>query len=247
MAGNCGRLLTKNPKQRCVRLYIQVAPPSAPTLQITLGRGRYIAKNAETARHCAWQDRQPYMSEKGLDSVSAEKPLHPIPAAEHADLTVKSTWSVPDLLRIPESSSAWIVNGLLKRGSQMLLAAPPKSGKSLLASELALSLSLPFKPNERRFLFDARPHPETKFDGLEITRPPKGKCWRVLFVSLEMREAEVSIRLRQQLRRFGLAAPRLAVDQNIPKKLVFPLTHVFGLPDSRANEVLQDLQWWRQK
>jgi hypothetical protein len=151
-------------------------------------------------------------------------------------------WSVPDLLRISESEHAWIVDGLLRRGSQMLLAAPPKSGKSLLASEIALSLSLPFKTGEKRFLFDARPDPETKFPGLEIKQPPKEKNWRVLFFSLEMREAEVSLRIRRQLGRFGLVAPFLGVEEPAPEELTFPLLHIFGLPDSESNDVNQDLQ-----
>jgi hypothetical protein len=150
--------------------------------------------------------------------------------------------SVPDLLRIPDSEGAWIVEGLLRRGSQMLLAAPPKSGKSLLASEIALALSIPFRKGEERYLFGAEPKSDTTpaFPGLKICPSANGEGWRVLFLSLEMREPEISVRLRKQLIRFGLAPPR--PPKKVPKKFNFPLIHVFGLPHPSAGGVKQDLQ-----
>ena len=102
-----------------------------------------------------------------IEATTHERPS-PTPSSIEAGnpkLGLKTKWSVPDLLRIPDSENAWIIQGLLKRGSQMLLAAPPKSGKSLLASELALALSLPFRPSEIRYLFGASPHAETKCQG----------------------------------------------------------------------------------
>lgn len=124
----------------------------------------------------------------------------------------------------------------------MLLAAPPKSGKSLLASEIALALSIPVKKGEERYLFGAEPESDTTppFPGLKICPSASGEGWRVLFLSLEMREPEISVRLRKQLVRFGSAAPKLST--KIPEKFNFPLIHVFGLPHPSAGGVKQDLQ-----
>ncbi len=141
----------------------------------------------------------------------------------------------------------------------MLLAAPPKSGKSLIASEIALALSVPFRANEERFLFDALPSKEDpKFPGLQVLPPlsperkskniedPKSveelRSWKVLFVSLEMREAEVSGRLRQQLGRFIDRVPFIGPDDPAPAALLFPLSHVFGLPAKDGEEIIQDLR-----
>ena len=153
-------------------------------------------------------------------------------------------WSVSNLLLFPETENAWIIRGLLRPDSQMLLAAPPKSGKSLLASELALALTVPFKDGETRYLFGAEPDSESKFPGLEICRPPESQTsWKVLFVSLEMREAEVAGRLRKQLRIFGHdELPSLTEKGPEPHELRFPLTHIFGLNRNGAAECNQDLQ-----
>ncbi len=153
-------------------------------------------------------------------------------------------WSVERLLRFPESENSWIIKPLIRPGSQMLLAAPPKTGKSLLASEIALALALPFKEDEKRYLFGALPHKPSDFPGLEILPPPTKSptepwSWRVLFLSLEMRETEVSIRLRQQLGKFQL--PTKIDGAEVPKELIFPLTHVFGLADPKSNDPVQDL------
>ncbi len=39
-----------------------------------------------------------------------------------------------------ESARGWTLDGVLRRGSLAILAAPPKTGKSTLALELALSV-----------------------------------------------------------------------------------------------------------
>ena len=167
-------------------------------------------------------------------------------------------FSVPDLLRLPATAHSWIIEGLLRNGSQMLLAAPPKCGKSLIASEIALALAQPFAKREERWLFHAEPEKDSlqkeAFPGLRVLPPPDGRApdvaerdggrgWRVLVLSLEMREAEVADRIQMQLKRFGLPAKRLTEDDPDPKDLAFQLEHVFGLPGKKkgVEELKTDL------
>lgn len=182
---------------------------------------------------------------KSVDAASATNPK----AGDKHYLKDTQAWSVSNLLSLPESDNAWIIKGLLQPKGQMLLAAPPKSGKSLLASELALALAVPFNDNgvesEVRYLFGAGPQPDGLFPGLEICRPkPPQESWRVLFLSLEMRENEVSVRLRKQLGGLfpRISVPRLQKTDPEPDKLKFDLTHVFGLIGKNSSELNQDLQ-----
>lgn len=157
----------------------------------------------------------------------------------------KLLWSVERLLRLPQSEHEWIIEGMLRKDSQMLLAAPPKSGKSLLASEIALALALPFHGKDR-FLFQAEPHEESKFPGLRIKPPENKDFYKVLFFSLEMRETEVAKRLQCQLGGFQIHAKRLAETDKLPGELDFPLVNIFGLergePKKNSDEIQSDLE-----
>lgn len=160
-----------------------------------------------------------------------------------AQFSSPEIWSVPDLLGLPEGDNPWIIDGLLRRGNQMLLAGPPKSGKTLIAAEIALALSRPWMSGEERFLFGARRNEEIDFPGFKIHAKGKGgQPWKVLFFSLEMREAEIASRLRCQL------TARVSVDSQVvsgeskptPK---FQLHHIFGLPGNKSSpELRQDLE-----
>ncbi len=164
--------------------------------------------------------------------------------------------TIIDLLRLDSDENPWIVDKLLRRGAQVLLAGPPKSGKSLVANDIALAIARPFKKDEVRYLFGhgVKPHgkdePEPPF---QIHRPlPKNKGdqpgWRVLCFSLEMQPGEVSERLKKQLGGYELPCQKLGVKDN-PPELQFTLDTIFGLrrpksgdgdPDSQ--ELIQDLQ-----
>jgi len=158
---------------------------------------------------------------------------------------VAKPWLVADLLKLPASDEEWIIKGLLKKDSQMLLAAPPKSGKSLLAGQIALALSLPLggKP---RYLFDVESPDVSGHRGFEIKAPPDGKAaYKVLFFSLEMRPPEIGFRLQKQLGHFRIHAARLEGDAPIPDFLKFDLVHFFGFEQKAkkgsARELRQDL------
>jgi hypothetical protein len=192
----------------------------------------------------------PQRSEPRLEHFESF-PIGPVPVKD------VDVWSVGDLLRIPKGDSAWIIEGLLPRGGQMLLAAPPKSGKSLLASEIALALALPFRPDEKRYLFNAQktvmPEGKEEFPGLLINPAPldarlntedanpsgsqagsaaNHRGWRVLVLSLEMREAEVAMRVRRQLAKFRIHAQNIGSADEETDELKIPLKHIFGLPEA---------------
>lgn len=142
-----------------------------------------------------------------------------------SDKNLGRIWSLQELLALQGGAEKWIIQGLLKRGGQMLLAGPPKSGKTLLASEIALSLSRRFSASEDRYLFDLKPNPDEGFPGLRIQRNGD-KPWKVLFFSLEMREGEIADRLRQQC--------------GATNGITADLHHCFGFPGPE-NSLEQDL------
>jgi hypothetical protein len=158
--------------------------------------------------------------------------------------------SVGDLLNFEPTGNTWIVHGLLKPGSQMLLAAPPKSGKSLLASEMALALSIGSPTGDPHYLFGATPSADASFEGLRIyPKEPNSLFpdlhfdarWRVLFVSLEMQKTEVAGRLKKQIGKFRLPVGPFP-EGELPEALKFPLSHAFGIPTTENTSLKQDLQ-----
>lgn len=142
-----------------------------------------------------------------------------------------------ELLRKADGTKRDIILSLLRSGDQMIVSAAPKTGKSFLAQEIALSLARPFKGDELRCLFAPASGGTTPF---EISRPevPPGRSggqktivtegdpkdeslaaeeakkanrgWRVLFFSLEMDRGETTRRLREQLPRWGINAKPIA-------------------------------------
>jgi hypothetical protein len=161
---------------------------------------------------------------------------------------VKETYSVADLLKREGSENNWIIDQLLRKGDQMLLSAAPKSGKSLLAAEIAISLSRPFKEkNTPRFLFNPNEikAPDGKPYGFKIEAPNSENLvgWKVLFFSLEMRADEIKNRLKHQLQAFGVPVD-VRRNKKIPaatlKEWDFPLVHCFGvLPAAKDGEFQQ--------
>lgn len=151
-------------------------------------------------------------------------------APSHDDLI----WSAPELLSHKGESFRWIIEGVLKKGTQLLLAGPPKSGKSLVASEIALELSRRFAPGETRHLWGAGPKGEN-FPGFRILpKSDDGTPWKVLFFSLEMGPDEVSYRLRKQVD--GKLTEGPAVESQLA------LYHLFSIRRSKAGEPVQDLE-----
>ena len=84
--------------------------------------------------------------------------------------------SVSDLIRASTQPDVWLVEGLIEEGDQVVLSGPPKSGKSLLASQLALAVS-----SGGQFL------------GWQVPMPRK-----VLYVNLELRPKRFGKRLIAQ-------------------------------------------------
>ncbi len=173
----------------------------------------------------------------------SKKPA-PEPGSE-PDIPADGKWSVKQLLGLASEESSWIIGDILRKGSQVVLAAAPKCGKSRIASQLALTLSVPFTKGEKRRLFNALPTDDPKSSGFEVTRPEAG-AYRVLFFSLEMGQAEVTRRLRLQLEFFGIKAPKPENKEAIHELPNIQLTHVFGLEveseDGSERTMISDLK-----
>lgn len=157
--------------------------------------------------------------------------------------------SLVELLRLKSEDNQWIVKDLLRRGAQMVLAGPPKSGKSMIAGDLALTLARNFTANEERCLFgkqeksDATSSPPNPF---VVSRPEAGsdRGWRVLYFSLEMTEGEVAARLKKQVAGHGLPN-EVEDDKSPPPELNIDLDTVFGVrrkADDGSVEMTQDIQ-----
>lgn len=85
--------------------------------------------------------------------------------------------TVSDLLAASAQPDVWLVRGLIEEGDQVVLSGPPKAGKSLLASQLALAVA-----SGRTFL------------NWEIPEARK-----VLYVNLELRPKRFGRRLVAQV------------------------------------------------
>ncbi|MFT3829849.1 MAG: AAA family ATPase [Opitutaceae bacterium] len=171
----------------------------------------------------------------GITSILQGASLHPL------------VWSVPELIKRGSETADWIISNLIKPGDQILISGAPKSGKSLIASEIALGLALPFRRGEARYLFGAERN--DNFPGLAITPPqdPKrfskaGESWRVLVFALEMKESEVGDRLRKQLRHFAITPPDSEEKTGEPLPANLQLHHIFGIGEARDGELRKDLE-----
>lgn len=85
--------------------------------------------------------------------------------------------SVSDLIAASAQPDVWVVAGLIEEGDQVVLSGPPKAGKSLLASQLALAVAS-----------------GGEFLNWEIPEPR-----RVLYVNLELRPKRFGKRLIAQV------------------------------------------------
>jgi hypothetical protein len=164
-------------------------------------------------------------------------------------------YSIERLLRVGKAEDTCIVQNLLRKGDQMLLAGPPKTGKSYLASELALALSLPFSAEEKertlwcasvpkpatepkhrippRFVINPKPEPRDKLPG--------ARGWNVLVFTLEMNVSEVARRLLHQAAKYVPGVKQLEKDEPLDGLLQeAELTHIFALPGKKGEQV-QDL------
>ena len=140
----------------------------------------------------------------------------------------------------------------------MVISAPPKTGKSLLAQQIALALVLNHLPENRsRHLFRENNYSEsTAEDGLPNFKvlprddSPEARL-KVLVFSLEMNQGAVANRLRHQLSGLGiteLRTPLATTDSVLDWLGSVELLHVFGLdpqpaaPDGGSGELICDLQ-----
>jgi hypothetical protein len=136
------------------------------------------------------------------------------------------------------SEKEWIVDDLIRPGDQVLIAGAPKSGKSLLALQLATIVALggEYPERGRTGVLFGSPLAASKTDDQEKWKPPQVKKPRkVLYLSLEMGERSVGARLRKQLKGLGFKLPD-GEGTALPEELsALPLFHVFSLPANEDN------------
>jgi len=144
-----------------------------------------MAENANS------KDPEPRLDASILDRVW--------PEGESPDYE-KATLS--DLLKAKRPKNEWIVKNLIHAGDQVVLAGPPKIGKSILGTQLALAVA---KGKQTSFLLD------------EFVTPSNPR--RVLVFSLEMNAPMVAERMSQIFPRG--AAKQKTNPADIPATFVF--------------------------
>lgn len=156
----------------------------------------------------------------------------------------KNVLSVAELLRVGKATDSYIVENLIRPGEQLILAGPPKSGKSFLVSELALCLARPFNgENENRFVWAGKG--EASKNPFQVNRKehdnPNSPGWTVLFFSLEMSAYEVSRRLCFQSIKFPPKFGRIEEGADAPPHLAeIRLHHIFSLPTGTGENAEQE-------
>lgn len=136
---------------------------------------------------------------------SNDQPGTPISRKWTADSPInyeKST--LAELLNAKFPPSDWIVKGLIHAGDQVVLAGPPKVGKSILGTQLALAVA---QGNATSFLSKA-------YVSERAQR-------RVLVFSLEMNAPMVAERLRVLFPKQSKAPPKRSAPEQIPVTFVF--------------------------
>jgi len=162
------------------------------------------------------------------------------------------------VLSAESETNPWLIEKFLARGDQMVISAPPKTGKSLLAQQIALALVLNHLPGtQSHYVFRENNYSElVDDDGLPkfkvLPRDDKpGARLKVLVFSLEMNRGAVASRLRRQMSGLGiteLRAPLATTDSVLDWLGNVELLHVFGLdaqpagPNGVSGELICDLQ-----
>ncbi len=101
---------------------------------------------------------------------------------------VKAT--LTELLEREMKPNDWLVDGLIHAGDQVVLAGPPKVGKSILGIQLALAIAEGSKPFlSPRFKTKSRPRSVLVFS-LEMNEPMIGERLRKLFSEDKQRAVE---------------------------------------------------------
>ena len=162
--------------------------------------------------------------------------------------------SLEQVLRAGDATDNYIVENLLRRGDQLVLAGPPKSGKSFLASELALAIARPFSEKEQSRLIWAGKDSNPKTHPFRINKKPDCDVsgFKVLFFSLEMAEGEVARRLCLQSKKLPPPLKRHPGKEELPAELSAQLSnirldHVFYLLNENGEKEqdlsILDLKW----
>ena len=114
------------------------------------------------------------------------------------DLLDYESMSLEELLGIDAQENDWIIEGLIHAGDQVVLAGPPKIGKSILSYQLALTVA------------------EGKGKFLREDFIPQPKPRKVLVLSFEMNAPMVGKRLQENFKRRADCTP-----SEIPLTFVF--------------------------
>ena len=147
-----------------------------------------------------------------------------------------AAWSLERLWVEGAKPRAWIVWPLFAVGEQVILAGEPKSGKSLLASQLCLEIAKgPGETKLSRPKLTAPQDEDTPNEGVlrveRNTRSEDGK-WTVLYVSFEMRAEAIWERTRAQAEglQVDLLAPKPTAEWPDDPKSYTPGTHKSTIP-----------------